>query len=302
MNRGTLFQTPRSQTEGIISTHPAWTMKGVLMGKDMDKTWEELKLLNMGKLLEGKTAIITGASTGIGFATCAVFTEAGANLVMVSRREDVLARACEEINNHGGNAIYVASDISDHSSAKKVFDAAYEKFGEVDVVFNNAGFGDMMPLLESDDEYLQMVTDINYLGTLRYCREAVSRWLPENKKGVIVNCASTNGIWPVCGTVYTSTKAAIINMGRQIQMNYWDSNIRINTLCPGLTDTPMARSYSDGELPGGGILLKMSAPYCNYELPACDDVDQAYTALFLATDMSKGIRGRAIAVDNGQFL
>lgn len=255
----------------------------------------------MKNLLEGKTAIINGASSGIGEATAELLAQEGASVVLTARREEKLKEAVNRIAAKGGKAIYVVADSVDPKTPARVFKRAIEAFGQVDIMVNNAGFGDMASIEETSDEYFESVIQINYFSVFRFCREAVRHFMPRGK-GVIVNVTSVNGSLPICGVAYTSTKGAVNTLTRNIAIRFVGTGIRCNAVAPGVTDTPMAAAWAAGKLPGGDKMLKYSNIYSNTELPATRPLDQANAILFLASDMSRAITGQVLVVDNGAFM
>ena len=255
----------------------------------------------MSKLLEGKTAIITGASKGIGKATAELFAEQGANVVLTARHQADLDEVVAAITARGSMAIGVVADSADPKAPKEVFSKAIDAFGQVDIMVNNAGYGDMYSIEETTDEHFEMVVQINFAGVFRFCREAVQHFIPRNE-GVIVNVSSVNGELPICGVAYTSTKGAVNTMTKNIAIRFSGTGIRCNAVAPGVTDTPMAQAWASGELAGGDKMLKYSNIYSNTEVPSTQPIDQANAILYLSSDMSKAVTGRVLTVDNGAFM
>ncbi|MHA2787562.1 SDR family NAD(P)-dependent oxidoreductase [Corynebacterium sp. S7] len=255
----------------------------------------------MEKLVEGQTAVITGASKGIGKATAELFAREGANVVLTARHQEDLDAVVEAITAAGGKAIGVVADSADPKAPKEVFAKAIEKFGQVDIMVNNAGYGDMFSIEETTDDHFEMVNQINFAGVFRYCREAVQHFIPRGK-GTIVNVSSVNGELPICGVAYTSTKGAVNTMTKNIAIRFSGTDIRCNAVAPGITDTPMSQAWAAGELAGGDKMLKYSDIYTNTEVASTQPEDQANAILFLASDMSRGITGRVLTVDNGAFM
>ena len=256
----------------------------------------------MKNLLEGKTAIVTGASKGIGFAIAELFAEEGANVVMTARHQEDLDKAVGRINAaNGGKAIGIIADSSDPQAPKKVFEQAISTFGDVDIMVNNAGSGDMVAIEEASDEHFAKIVELNLAGVFRYCREAVTHFLPRNE-GRIINISSVNGTLPICGVAYTSTKGAVNTMTKNIAIRLSGTRIRCNAIAPGVTDTDAAAAWANGEQEGGAVMLEFSDKYVNTTAPWTEPRDQAYAALYLASEMGKAVTGQVIQVDNGAFL
>ena len=255
----------------------------------------------MRKLLEGKTAVVTGASKGIGRAIADLFAEEGANVVLTARHNDGVEQAVEELKAKGYNAIGLVADNADRDAPKRVFEAAIEAFGQVDIMVNNAGVGEMYAVEKTSDDHFDEIMQINLAGPFRFCREAVNHMMPRNE-GRIINVSSVNGNKPICGVAYTTTKGGINTMTLNIAIRLSGTNIRCNAIAPGVTDTDAARAWAAGEQEGGGEMLEFSDKYTNTTVPSTQPIDQAYAALYLASDMGRAVTGQVIQVDNGQFL
>lgn len=256
----------------------------------------------MKQLLLGKTAIITGASKGIGLAIAKLFAEEGANVVLTARGQTLLDQVVDDINEkHDGKALGIVADSSDPNAPRMVFEKAISQFGKVDIVVNNAGSGDMVAIEEASDEHFAKIMELNLTGVFRFCREAVQHFLPFNE-GRIINVSSVNATLPICGVAYTSTKGAVNTMTKNIAIRLSGTNIRCNAIAPGVTDTEAAAAWAAGEQEGGDVMLEFSDKYVNTTVPMTDPLDQAYAALYLASEMGRAVTGQVIQVDNGAFL
>lgn len=138
-------------------------------------------------------------------------------------------------------------------------------------------------------------------GVFRYCREAVQHFMPRNH-GVIVNVSSGKGTPPICGVAYTSTKGAVNIMTKNIAIRFSGTSKRCNAIAPGVTDSDAAAAWAAGEQEGGSVMLEFSNKYSNLSVPITRPLDQAYAALYLASDMSAAVTGQVLQVDNGAFL
>lgn len=163
--------------------------------------------MNMDRqMLEGKVAIVTGASYGMGQTIAELFAEEGASVVLTARGQEKLDAVVEGIRAKGQNAVGVVADVCSTEDTKKVFETAVKEFGHLDILVNNAGIGEQKMIDETDDEWMMYVMNTNLGGPMRYIREALKIFLPQND-GVIINVSSVNGTRPFCGATYTSTKA-----------------------------------------------------------------------------------------------
>ena len=253
------------------------------------------------KMLDGKVAIITGASYGMGRTMAELFAEEGASVVITARGKEKLDKVVKAINDRGGRAVGVVADTCSTEDTKRVFETALREFGDVDILINNAGIGEQKLIDETDDEWMLYVMNTNLGGPMRYIREALKIFLPKND-GVIINISSVNGTRPFCGATYTSTKGALNTLTKNVAMRLIDTNIRCNAVAPGATITPAHLANKAGEQPGGAEMLKYSGHFVYFPGPECEAIDQAYACLYLASKMGRAVRGQALQVCNGAFL
>lgn len=253
------------------------------------------------KLLEGKTAIITGASYGMGQSMAELFADEGASVVLTARGKEKLDEVVEKIKSKGGRAVGVVADVCSTEDTKRVFETALKEFGDVDILINNAAIGEQKMIDETDDEWMLTVMNTNLGGPMRYIREALKIFLPKNE-GCIINISSVNGTRPFCGASYTSTKGAVNTLTKNVQMRLIGTNIRCNAVAPGATVTPAHLANRAGKQAGGTKMLEHSKHFVYFPGPECDPMDQAYACLFLASKMGYHVKGQVIQVCNGAFL
>ena len=253
------------------------------------------------KMLDGKVAIITGASYGMGRTMAELFAEEGVSVVITARGKEKLDEVVKAINDKGGKAVGVVADTCSTEDTKRVFDTALREFGDVDILINNAGIGEQKLIDDTDDEWMLYVMNTNLGGPMRYIREALKIFLPKND-GVIINISSVNGTRPFCGATYTSTKGALNTLTKNVAMRLIDTNIRCNAVAPGATITPAHLANKAGEQPGGAEMLKYSGHFVYFPGPECEAIDQAYACLYLASKMGRAVRGQVLQVCNGAFL
>lgn len=253
------------------------------------------------KMLDGKVAIITGASYGMGRTMAELFAEEGASVVITARGKEKLDKVVKAINDKGGRAVGVVADTCSTEDTKRVFETALREFGDLDILINNAGIGEQKLIDETDDEWMLYVMNTNLGGPMRYIREALKIFLPKND-GVIINISSVNGTRPFCGATYTSTKGALNTLTKNVAMRLIDTNIRCNAVAPGATITPAHLANKAGEQPGGAEMLKYSGHFVYFPGPECEAIDQAYACLYLASKMGRAVKGQVIQVCNGAFL
>ena len=241
--------------------------------------------------LEGKVAIVTGATSGMGRATAVLFAKEGAKVVVTGRNEERAQAVVDEIKGNGGEAIYVIVDASNVEDCKKIFDATIEAFGTVDILVNNAGMLSMSPLLEVSIEEWHKVFAVNVTSAL-YLTQLCAPVMKEKGKGVIVNVASVASYAAHHGfAAYISSKHAMAGLSKSMA---WElgPEIRVNAIAPGAIHTAMVDSI------GGPSVLQGMIDNC-----PCKRVGQpediAGAALFLASDDCTFLTGQIIKVDGG---
>ena len=253
------------------------------------------------QMLEGKVALITGASYGMGRTIAELFAEEGACVVLTARHVEQLNEVVEGIRAKGGKAVGVVADVCSTEDTQRVFKTAIETFGDLDILVNNAGIGEQKIIDETSDEWMLHVMNTNLGGPMRYIREALKVFLPKND-GCIINISSVNGNRPFCGATYTSTKGALNTLTKNVAMRLIDTNIRCNAVAPGATVTPAHLANKAGEQPGGSKMLNWSGHFVYFPGPECDPIDQAYACLYLASKMGRHVKGQVLQVCNGAFL
>ena len=245
---------------------------------------------NMGKL-DGKVAIATGATSGMGRATAKLFAAEGAKVVVTGRNEERAKEVVDDIKAAGGEAIYVIADMANLDDVKKIFDATMDEYGTVDILFNNAGVLSMSPLMEVTIEEWTKVFNVNVTSAL-LLTQLVAPVMKEKGKGTIVNTCSVASFGAHHGfAAYVDSKHAMMGLTRSIA---WElgPEIRCNGIAPGLIHTAMVDSI------GGPSALQQMIDQCPVQRCGQPD-DIATTALFLASDDSAFIDGQIIKVDGG---
>lgn len=250
--------------------------------------------------LEGRTAIVTGAASGIGRAIALLFAKEGANVVIGDLTEDVREGGeptAEVIAAAGGVARFVPCDVASASAIDRLVTTAVEAFGSLDVMVNNAGHLGGSKLLDTTEEEWDRFMAVNAKGVFLGCRRAVQEMMSQpvrgDARGRIVNIASQHGMVAAPGTfAYGVGKAAVVYMTRQIAVDYAADHIICNAVAPGriLTGKPLDEA-GQATLP----YSRMRTPMPRLGRP--DDV--AHAALFLASDEATYITGHNLMVDGG---
>ncbi|MDP6561254.1 MAG: SDR family oxidoreductase, partial [Candidatus Binatia bacterium] len=196
----------------------------------------------LGRLL-GKVAVITGANSGIGRATARLFAREGAKVVCCDIQETLTPRVDKLIGGEGGQAVFLRSDVTLQADWDRTIATTLERFGRLDILYNNAGGGVRKKIHEFTDDEWNFVMNLNLNAIFCGVRAAIPHFLKQ-RSGNIVNTASTFGLlasekYPA----YCATKAAVINLTRQMALDYGPGGIRINCVCPGATETPRFRGF-----------------------------------------------------------
>ena len=250
--------------------------------------------------LAGKTAIITGAGTGIGECTAKRFAEEGAAVLLTDWNAAGAARVAEEITAAGGRAVAVPGDVRSATDVKNVVDQAIARFGQIDILVNNAGISDRhTAAIRTTDDLWNDVLATNLTGTFNFCREALPHMVAKGA-GTIVNVGSIGGVYHNAGVAYSAAKAGVNGLTRNIALQYAGTGIRCNSVNPGPTTTsmfsPEVLAACDKEMQDiafGHICLSAGL---------CDPIDQANAILFLASDEARYVTGQWLVIDRGVCL
>ena len=246
--------------------------------------------------LTGKTAIITGASRGIGEAAARLFARQGAQVIISSRKQESLDKLADDINKEGlaGEVFALACHIGDSESVSRFLDKVTSQFSKVDILINNAAtnpfFGE---LIETPDSMIEKTIDVNIKGYLSIS-QAVAKLMKKTGGGSIINTASINGVIPgPMQGIYSITKAAVISMTASMAKETARYNIRVNAVLPGLTDTKFASALTKNEKMLKSILPLI--PMARMAKP--EEIAPAF--LFLASNEASYITGINLPVDGG---
>lgn len=246
------------------------------------------------KLLQGKTAIITGASRGIGRGIAKVFAEQGANVAFTYSSSVQAAEELEkELSAYGVKVKGYQSNAADFNEAQKLVDDVIAAFGTVDVLINNAGITKDNLLMRISEEDFDKVIEVN-LKSVFNMTKAVQRIMLKNKAGSIINMSSVVGVKGNAGqTNYAASKAGVIGFSKSVALELGSRNIRCNVIAPGFIETEMTDKLSAEVVEGwrNAIPLKRGGT----------PEDVANVCVFLASDMSAYITGQTINVDGGML-
>ena len=246
------------------------------------------------KLLQGKTAIITGASRGIGSGIARVFAENGSNVAFTySSSVDSAMKLQDELLEHGVKVKSYKSDASDFNSSQKLITDVINDFGQIDILINNAGITKDNLLMRMVEDDFDKVIEVN-LKSVFNMTKAVQRTMLKQRKGSIINMSSVVGVKGNAGqTNYAASKAGIIGFSKSVALELGSRNIRCNVIAPGFIETEMTAKLDQSTVDQwrAGIPLKRGGT----------PNDIANACVFLASDMSSYITGQTIHVDGGML-
>jgi dehydrogenase/reductase SDR family member 4 len=246
--------------------------------------------------LAGKVALITGGSRGIGEETAYAFADAGATVVVSSRKQAELDRVAEAIRKRGAKSLAIASHAAKTEESKNLVDKVMAEFGRIDILMNNAGTNPYYgPLMDMEEWSWDITMNLNLKG-LFFLSQLVARIMKKQDSGCIINVASVGGMRPGSLGVYQTSKAAVIMLTQLMAKEWGQYNIRVNGLAPGVIKTRLAEAlWKDPALAKAtaneSALLRLGEPG-----------DVASVALFLASDLSRHVTGQTIVVDGGELL
>jgi NAD(P)-dependent dehydrogenase (short-subunit alcohol dehydrogenase family) len=250
--------------------------------------------------LRGRTALITGASSGIGRRLAAVLAKSGANVVIAARRAALLDELAETIEKTGGKVLAVQMDVTDESSVHAGFAAAEARFGPVDSVIANAGTNTAASALKMALEEFDKVVNVNLRGVFLTVREGARRMIAagsaQRAHGRIVIVSSITSERPYVGiAAYSATKAAVVQLGRVAAKEWASRGINVNVICPGFMQTELTDELWDTDF--GRCLLS------NFPRRRIMDASALDTMVpYLVSDLSSHVTGSVITIDDGQTL
>jgi NAD(P)-dependent dehydrogenase (short-subunit alcohol dehydrogenase family) len=248
--------------------------------------------------LAGKSVVLTGASTGIGRACALRFATEGARLVLASIHEEGGRALAREIEAHGGESIYVKTDVSRREDSERAIDACVDRFGGVDILLCNAGVTMPKLLPDTSDDDIAHVMGINLLALMYAARYVLPIMLAQATGGNILFTASKTGLVAQTDSpVYCASKGGAVMLAKALALDYATRGIRVNALCPGIIDTPMLQTFADTRPDPAAAWAQYSAaqPMGRLGTPAeCADA-----ALWLVSDEASFVTGVALPVDGG---
>jgi 3-oxoacyl-[acyl-carrier protein] reductase len=249
--------------------------------------------------LQGIVSVITGAASGIGRAAAIAFAEEGACVVIADLDASSAAATAEHINSRGGSAIPFEVDVTNRDQVERALQHAVDRFGRLDVVFNNAGLPQSFtPVEDSSDALFERIMAVNVRGVFNGCRAAIPH-MKRQGGGVILNTASTAGIRGRPGlAIYNASKAAVISLTKTLALELAPHHIRVVSICPVATDTPMLPTFMGADDAEARQRFIATIPWGRLNRPE----DIARAAVFLASSDAEMVTGTAFEVDGGRDI
>jgi 2-hydroxycyclohexanecarboxyl-CoA dehydrogenase len=245
----------------------------------------------MAERSKWRVAFVTGGAGGIGSAICRGLAADGRAVAVADLSQEAAEKVAADIDGIG-----VALDVTDPDSVAAAVAETTEKLGAPDVVVNCAGWDELKPFLETDEEFTRKVIEINYAGPVRVLRATLPAMV-ESRWGRVVNIASDAGrVGSSLESVYSGAKAGLIGFTKTIAREFAKSGITANTVCPGPTDTPLLRSITEGER-SGNIIAAMTKAVPMRRMGTPDDVAPA--VVFFASDAAGFVTGQTLSASGG---
>lgn len=250
----------------------------------------------MNTTYEGKVALVTGATKGIGFAAARQFAEAGASVVLSARNTHELDERVAELERDGHDVFGVTCDVADRAQVDAMVAETIARFGRLDAAYNNAGvISSNAALLDTPDEELERMLTINLRGTWN-CMKSELEVMVEQGSGAIVNCSSIGGMVGTAGlSAYGASKFAVIGLTKSVALEYIGRGVRINAICPGMIETPMAIQVTHDHDPGVVKAMIAEEPIGRFGEPE----EIASAVLWLCSPAASFVVGVAMPVDGG---
>lgn len=247
--------------------------------------------------LEGKVAIITGASKGIGKSIAEALAQSGAKVVVSSRKQEAVDAVAAELKKQGSQTLAIAAHMGEMNDIKDLVEKTQAHFGGIDIIVNNAASNPVFgPVSETDESAFDKIIDVNLKGPFILCKTAY----PQMKKrggGSVINISSIEGLSPSPGLgIYSVSKASLIMLTKAMAREWGGDNIRVNAICPGLIKTKFSRALWENESILNHFISRM--PIQRIGMPE----DIAGLALFLASDAAAYCTGGVYVADGGYVI
>ncbi len=252
--------------------------------------------------LRGKTAIVTGGAMGIGLGIARRLAEAGAAIVIADINETVGREAAEELNNQGGKAVFVKTDVADEVEVKEAVDVAVRTYGRIDILVNNAGIYPIVPVMDMPTDVFEKILTVNLKSAFFFTKYVAAVMIQQGRGGKIVNITSVDALHPssVGLAVYDASKHGLWGFTKNTALELAPHNIQVNAIAPGGIATPGAGAGRPMTPEMEAIQKRFLDKIPMKRLGEADEIGKV--ALFLASDLSSYMTGSQVVVDGGVLL
>src|SRR6476620_9685715 len=285
-------------TGSLRPSRPSWRMPRPVAGQARSEAGSR-----MSGLLDGKSAIVTGAGSGVGRVSAQRFAQEGAKVVAADINVDNAKETVRDIESAGGTAIAIGVDVSDEQQIQAMIAAAVDQYGRLDILFNNVGIPTPRLGLIFEEHTLEdfnRLVAVNLGGVFRGCKHAVLRFKQQGDGGVILNTASVAGLVGWGGTVYGATKGGVLQLTRGVAIEAAPFGIRVNAICPAampLTGFMAAGGLQVDEAKQTEIAKMVGGQHPLGRVITAEDCAEA--ALYLVSDAARNVTGVALPIDGG---